>query len=95
MPFTIRPHIDLDQAIAILERHGIFGAVKKSDGTLRLYKRKSKRTDPNTGVEVSFIPEDQMTADKRKTLTQKGWVIVHSSYIPLSGRGVNAPRNSK
>lgn len=87
MPFEITPFIDLDEAIVLLESHGVYGAVKKDDGSLRLFKRKSKRIDPKTGAEISFCPEDLMTPDIRKKLTNSGWRIVHSSAHKFQRHG--------
>lgn len=79
MAFILRTHLDQDQAIAVLEEMGIYGAVKKPDGTLRLYNRNAKRIDPETGKEVTFNPESQMTMPIRKLLNEKCWIVAHSS----------------
>ena len=49
MAYTLYPNVSVEKANAILEEFGVFGAVEKKVGQLKLYKRESRRVDPKTG----------------------------------------------
>ena len=76
MAYTLYPDIDAEEAIEMLEELGVFGAVERDKGQLKLYKRKSRRICPVTGLEIEFIPEEQMTKAIRKKLEETGWTIL-------------------
>ena len=77
MPYNIEPFMDdLDEANAILEEHGIYGATKKPcDGTLRLYARRRKWTDPETGEVIYYYPDRQMTPEIEARLKALYWRV--------------------
>lgn len=79
MPYTLYPNVSVKKAIAVLEKLGVYGAVVKDKKTLKLYMRKTKRIDPETGEEIVFRPEELLTMDKRNKLENQGWRIGHSS----------------
>jgi len=79
MVYTLWPDVSMEEAVALLEEFGVFGAVEKHGVQLKLYKRKSRRVDPKTGEEIVFIPEELMTDAIREKLEKMGWAIRHDS----------------
>lgn len=76
MPYNIKPFMDLDEANEFLEGLGVHGATKKPhDGTLRLYARRRKWVDPNTGAVSYYYPEEQMTTEIKAHLESIGWRV--------------------
>jgi len=76
MPYNIEPYMDLDEANDILEELGVYGATKKKDDrTLRLYARRRKWTDPDTGEVSYYYPDRQMTPEIIAKLRALHWVV--------------------
>jgi hypothetical protein len=97
MVYTLWPNGNMEEAVALLEEHGVFGAVEKYGVQLKLYKRESSRIDPTTGEEIVFRPEERMTDAIRKKLEEMGWKIRHSSeweggYGGFINRPVGGPK---